>query len=288
MLAPCNGLRKCVAVTDTGREPRCVTNLEAHGVAQRLTRFARIIGTGIGFVYFALVCLLLGVIVFPLVLIRRETRNDREVRMQGWVHLGSRSFFRLLSFMQLADLECDNCERLARPGQLIVANHPTLIDAICIMSLLRQVDCVIKASHSRNPVLASVVAGSGYIPNTDGPTLVNDSVKRLAQGRSLVIFPEGTRSEVHGLNTFGRGAAHVALRTGLNPVPVTIRCEPATLYRGQAWRDLPVGKFRISLEVGEPILLADVLPETMPVPRAARVLTAAITDHFERRLNLAG
>lgn len=248
--------------------------------------WARVLGTGFCFVYFAFVCLVLGLVCYPLVQLRRPPKLLGEIRMQRWVMRGTRSFFQVMRGLGLAELECNDLERLRKPGQLLVANHPTLIDAIAFMSLMPQVDCVIKASHASNFVLWGVVAGAGYIPNASGPALVEDSVARLEQGRSLVVFPEGTRSEPGGLNPMGRGAAHVALRTGLDPVPVTIRCEPATLYRGRPWWDVPDGKFRMTLEVDPPIRLADVLPEPMPTPRAARVLTAALTEHFERRLQL--
>ena len=190
--------------------------------------------------------------------------------------------------MGCAELECSNLDRLRRPGQLIVANHPTLIDAIAFMALMHQVDVVVKAGHADNFVLSGVIRGAGYIPNADGPALVDESVSLLKQGRSVVIFPEGTRSEPHGLNLFSRGAAHVAIRSGLDPLPVTIRCKPATLYRGRAWWDVPDRKVRIRLDVGEAISLAEILTEPMPTPRAARAVTTALKAYFERHLELVG
>jgi len=255
-------------------------------VISRLARIYRILGTGFGFVYFALMCLALAVTVFPIGLIRRQSRLSNEAWAQGWTQVGTSSFFTVLRVLRIAELECPDLDRLSKPGQLFVANHPTLIDAIAFMALLPQIDCVIKASHATNPILAGIVAAAGYIPNANGTQLVEDSIERLALGRSLVIFPEGTRSDPNGLNEFSRGAAHVALRAGVDPVPVTIRCEPATLYRGRAWWDVPDGKFRMTLEVGDPIALDALIPESLPMPRAARVLTAAMTEHFERRLNI--
>jgi len=257
-------------------------------VIDRLGRTWRIVWTGCAFLYFALVCFLLAIVTVPGRALRGGTRSEGEVWSQGWTQRGTHSFFQLLRATRVAELECDDLERLRRPGQLLVANHPTLIDAICLMSLMPQVDCVIKASHARNAVLAGIVHTAGYIPNDDGRSVVERSVELLGENRSIVVFPEGTRSEPGELNPFGRGAAHIALRSGLDPVPVTIRCEPATLYRGLAWWEVPERKFRITLEVGEPISLAKLMPEPLPTPRAARVITAALTEHFERQLNLVG
>ena len=76
------------------------------------------------------------------------------------------------------------------------------------------------------------------------------------------------------------------MKASCNPLPVTIHCEPATLYRGKAWWDVPEHSFTLTLTVDPPLVLKDVLQQPMPVPRAARVLTAALKDHIERRLNV--
>lgn len=255
---------------------------------RRLKHLLRIAGTACGFIYFALACLALSYVIIPIVALRDDPEKSREVRAQRWVGRMTYSFFVLIDVMGCAELKCSDLERLRRPGQFIVANHPTLIDAIAFMALMHQIDVVVKAGHGKNFVLGGVIRGAGYIPNASGPALVNESVSLLEQGRSVVIFPEGTRSEPHGLNLFGRGAAHVAIRSGLDPLPVTIRCEPATLYRGRSWWEIPDRKISLTLDVGEPIALSEILTEPMPTPRAARAVTAALTAYFERRLELVG
>ena len=101
--------------------------------------------------------------------------------------------------------------------------------------------------------LASAIKGAGYIPGRNGPQLVESCVERLRRGRSQLIFPEGTRSPKDGLGALGRGAAHIALRSGCDLVPVTIECQPATLYRGLAWWDVPERRFIVTLNVDAPL-----------------------------------
>jgi 1-acyl-sn-glycerol-3-phosphate acyltransferase len=113
-------------------------------------------------------------------------------------------------------------------------------------------------------------------------------VERLVRGRSLIIFPEGPRSPVNGLGPFLRGAAHIALRAGRDPVPVTIRCEPPSLFHGQRWWDVPERRFELSLQVGESVRLKPLAGEGIAPARTARALTAAMRDHFERSLHLVG
>jgi 1-acyl-sn-glycerol-3-phosphate acyltransferase len=160
------------------------------------------------------------------------------------------------------------------------------------MSLMPQADCVVKASHYHNPFLGAAVKGAGYIPNLDGPKLTEECARRLGRGRSVIIFPEGTRSPVGELGSFARGTAHVALCANSDPIPVTIKCEPATLYRGSPWWNVPERRFAYSVKVDEPLSIKDALPNDLPEgpaarPRRARALTRTLQNYFERRVVLA-
>jgi 1-acyl-sn-glycerol-3-phosphate acyltransferase len=181
-------------------------------------------------------------------------------------------------------IRCRGSERLQAPGTLVVANHPTLIDALVLMSLMPQADCVVKESYYANPILRGTVRGAGYMNNRAGPKLIDQCADRLRRGRSVIIFPEGTRSPIHGIGPFARGAAHVALRTGCDPVPVTIQCDPATLCREQAWWEVPDRRFDLTLSVGEPLPIRECVDEKSNRAQAARAVTHKLHEHFKRRL----
>ena len=99
-----------------------------------------------------------------------------------------------------------------------------------------------------------------------------------------MIYPEGTRAPAHELGPFQRGAAHIALRAGRDPVPVAVTCEPPTLYRGQPWWDVPERRFDLTLRVGDPLRAKEVVGEHASRGRAARALTAYMREHLERRV----
>ena len=256
-------------------------------VARAASRVWLILRTGVSFAQFGFLSLLLALVIFPVIRLLPGTRDEKEIRSQLWVHRFLRILFATSEFLHVIRLRCDGDDRLKQTGVLVVANHPTLIDALCLMSLMPQADCVVKASHYQNPFLGGAAKGAGYIPNLDGPRLVADCVERLRRGRSVIVFPEGTRSPADGLGPFARGAAYVALKAGCDPVPVTIKCEPATLYRGRAWWDVPESRFTLTLMIDEPLVVKDVLEQPMARPRAARALTAALRSHIERRLIVA-
>src|SRR6185436_20227364 len=94
------------------------------------------------------------------------------------------------------------------------------------------------AAHG-NPFLRGVVRRAGYLSNDHGDAIVAECVARLRDGRSVIVFPEGTRSPSTGLGAFQRGAAHIALTRGCPLLPVVITCRPPTLGKGARWHDVP-------------------------------------------------
>jgi 1-acyl-sn-glycerol-3-phosphate acyltransferase len=240
---------------------------------------------GLAFALTGILSLVLGLVVMPLLRVFGGGREEREIRAQKAIHWFVRVCLRGSRILGVVRVQCVDGERLRAPGILVVANHPTLFDALALMSFMPQADCVVKDSYYENPFLAGAARGAGYIPSHDGPGLVSDCVERLARGRSVIIFPEGTRSPVNGLGPFARGAAHIALRAGCDPVPVTIRCQPAILYRGQTWWDMPERSSVLTLSVGEPLRVKETVSDQTSRGRAARALTASLRDYFERQVN---
>ena len=59
----------------------------------------------------------------------------------------------------------EGAEKLGRPGQMIIANHPSLIDVVFLIGLVRQANCVVKQSLWQNPFTRGPVRDAGYISN---------------------------------------------------------------------------------------------------------------------------
>jgi 1-acyl-sn-glycerol-3-phosphate acyltransferase len=250
---------------------------------QIISRGWRISATGFGFVEAAALSLLPAVAA-PGVRLLSGDREQAELRIQKAIHWLTRFYLKSLGLTGAFRVRCDDRKKLQRPGILVIANHPTLLDAWALMSQMPQADCIVKEQYYENFFLGGSARGAGFIRNRHGPRVVDECVERLTRGRSLIIFPEGTRSPKGELGPFARGAAHIALRAGCDPVPVTIRCDPATLYRGQDWWDIPERVPNVTLAVGDPILVKDVVDTEMNRGRAARLLTAHIREYFERQL----
>jgi 1-acyl-sn-glycerol-3-phosphate acyltransferase len=248
-------------------------------------RWWRIARTGAAFAVFGLGGAFLAAVVFPVVRWRSRDAETAELRAQYLVHLTFRAFARFMVALGLIEVEVRGADWLFEPGgRVVVANHPTLIDVVILGSLVPQLDCVVKKDAWSNPFMRGVVKATGYVANDLGEEVLELSAARLARGRSLLLFPEGTRSPKGGLGPFRRGAAHVALRSGRPIVPVVIRCDPPGLMRGQRWYDVPEHSMRLRLDVGDPIEAGPSRGPEEPRGAAARRLTAALRDFYEKRL----
>jgi len=254
----------------------------------RVGRAWRVFASGFGFVFIGLLSLGLAIFVFPLIRLGPGDDRAKEFRSQYCVYQALRLYLTTVQLLGVCRIRGHGLERLRAPGVLVVANHPTFLDALVLMAHMPQADLVVKEQYFHNRYLGPTSKGAGYIPSTDGPSLVAECAGRLLQGRSILIFPEGTRSPVGGLGPFARGAAHIALRAGRDPLPVTIDCEPATLYHGQKWWEVPDRPFTLTLSVGEPVVIKDIVSEEMSRARAARELTATLRSHFERQQAVVG
>jgi 1-acyl-sn-glycerol-3-phosphate acyltransferase len=248
-----------------------------------VSRTWRILVTGFSFALFGFGGLVFTAIVVPVLKRMPGEPVEREFRCQYAVHKSFGWFVRVMEVLGLLAVEVRNGERLREPGQLIVANHPTLLDVVFLVSNLPQTDCVVKQAVMSNPFMRGTAVCAGYLANDPGDALVDACAARLTRNRSLLLFPEGTRTDDGQLGRFRRGAAHVALRSGRPLRPVVIHCHPPSLMRGQRWYQVADRKLRIVLECCE-----ELEPEAAPVGSgrgaAARRLSGRLRDFYAKRL----
>ena len=118
-------------------------------------------------------------------------------------------------------------------GLIIVANHPTMLDALILVARLPRSACVMKASLSRNPFLGPGARLARY-PRNDTPRgLVRAAVAELRGGGQLVLFLEGTRTVVQPLYPFRSGATLIA-KHAQAPIQ-TVFIDTRSPYLGKGW-----------------------------------------------------
>ena len=118
-------------------------------------------------------------------------------------------------------------------GLVVVANHPSLLDAVLILSRLPNAVCVMKASLMRNWFFGAGARLAGYITNDSPLSLIRQARGELRAGAQLVIFPEGTRTTRWPINPCQATAGVVAARAR---VPVqALLIHMSSPYLGKRW-----------------------------------------------------
>lgn len=219
--------------------------------------------------------MILGLIIFPIIRCFPGDKRKKALRCRLLVHYTFRFFVQEMRFLGVLTYETKGLEGL-KDGQLVISNHPSLIDVVFLISFIENANCIVRHGLFKNPFTGGAVTGSGYIPNNEGSELIEDCVKSLQMGDSLVIFPEGTRTPPTQEPRFQRGAANIALAAGIEATPITIKSSISFLTKADKWYDIPLTRPHLCFELGQ---LEDV-PELEPGPKSARALTKIFYKHF--------
>ena len=108
----------------------------------------------LGFAVFGVMAPVLGLVAFPVAQIRCRDASDRELWMQRTVHRAAQIFMGLIDAIGVAKSVGHGVERLREAGpQLVVANHPTLLDVLALLALLPQADLVVSVERASNPFI---------------------------------------------------------------------------------------------------------------------------------------
>jgi 1-acyl-sn-glycerol-3-phosphate acyltransferase len=130
---------------------------------------------------------------------------------------------------------------------LLVANHPSLLDAVIIASRLPNLVCIMRAGVSQNLLLGAGAHLARYIRNDSGHGMVKQAIGELRRGAQLLIFPEGTRTIGTTVNRFKGGAALIARHAG---VPIqTLVIETDSRFLGKGWSPFRIPRLPIRLRI---------------------------------------
>lgn len=244
----------------------------------------RFFGTGFAFCTFAFMGIIFRLLVWPPLMLLVQDNHRRRNIARSLIHHFFRAFIRMLELLTVIVCDVRQVERLRLPGALIVANHPSLLDVVLLVSLVPDACCVVKKELWSNPFMNGPLRAAGYIDNGDPVAMFEAAQAELESGASLVIFPEGTRTERGSAPAFGRSAANLAVRSRHPIVPVCIQVDPTTLTRNERWYEVPYRRVWFTLTVGEilePTPAADV-PVTIQVRRMQEKLLAFIYRQLEQ------
>jgi 1-acyl-sn-glycerol-3-phosphate acyltransferase len=251
-------------------------------IAQRLNHGWRLFATGLSFTIFGIGGLIIPLLATPWITLTSTTPAQRQARARLFIHRTFRTYIHMMRALGVLTWEIQGEELLRRPGLLVLANHPCLIDVVFLIAFIPNPDCIVKGRLLANPAMRGYLRLTGFLRNDSGAELIEGARQSLAAGSALIIFPEGTRTLPGEPLRFQRGAANVALRTQTSVTPVTILCEPITLSKKHRWYHVPPRKVHMTLRVGADIPVST-YDQQQPA-LAARQLTQDLQDYFTEEL----
>ena len=168
-----------------------------------------------------------------------------------------------------------------RPA-VFVFNHQSGLDMLVIGKLIgHDVTGVAKAEAARDPRFAPLgfLVDIAYVDRGDAKQArqaMEPVVDKLADGVSIAIAPEGTRSVSDRLGPFKKGAFHIAMQAGVPVVPIVIRNAGELMWRNSFW--LRPGT--VDVRVLKPISTRKWKAETMDdhADRVRRKFVKALAD----------
>jgi 1-acyl-sn-glycerol-3-phosphate acyltransferase len=138
-----------------------------------------------------------------------------------------------------ASVSVEGRENIPPDGEraIYVANHSSMVDILAIFSARLPALWVSKIENFYAPVLGWNMYLNDYIAvrRKNLPSImkmVRTCLKKLDEGRSLIVFPEGTRSHDGHLKPFFRGAFFLATRADVPVVPVCMLGTADVLRKG--------------------------------------------------------
>lgn len=150
------------------------------------------------------------------------------------IMVGFRVYIRALALMGACRFDLSELDALRGQQPMIIApNHPCLLDAVMVISRLRDVVCIMKSGLTDNVLLGSATRLARYIRNDSPLKMVMGAVEALRNGSHLLVFPEGTRTTCQPVNSFKASVGLIARRAR---VPVqTVFIETNSPYLSKGW-----------------------------------------------------
>jgi 1-acyl-sn-glycerol-3-phosphate acyltransferase len=115
--------------------------------------------------------------------------------------------------------------KLPRGAKILAANHPSTSDPAFITVLVEeQTSILIKEALFKVPVFGRSLRAAGHIPviRGNGRAALEEGLRLLKAGRTIIIFPEGEISPESGPLKPHTGVARLALCSGAPVIPVGI------------------------------------------------------------------
>jgi 1-acyl-sn-glycerol-3-phosphate acyltransferase len=192
----------------------------------------------LGYFMLGLFCLAISLLALPLGLLLPRFASKRAGRRL--ISAATRGYLRLLAWMGACRFDLTELYALRdAPPMVIAPNHPSLIDALMILSALPDATCIMKADIVNSPVFGAAARLAGYARNMPLRTMVQLAVDDLQQGSHVLLFPEGTRTTRFPVGPLQGTTGLIAKKAGAAVQTVIIETDSGFLGKGWSLRWTP-------------------------------------------------
>ena len=133
-------------------------------VLAKMSYGVRWLATAFSFFIFGVGGILIPLIVVPIIYVLPGNEDMRAKRGQKFIHHSFRVFIRMMKMLGVLTYSVRDIERL-KEAKLILANHPSLLDVVFLISLVPNANCIIKSGLLKNPFMRGPIKAAGYIVN---------------------------------------------------------------------------------------------------------------------------
>lgn len=201
----------------------------------------KILRAGFLFFLFAIICISGDLLLVPVVLLRLNKFKFIQNLCRDLVRISWRFFIKVTKICGHLDYKFE-LAKLKGGSKLVIANHPSLLDVVFLISRLKRINCIVKGELGRNIFLFAAIRACNYIPNTNNEEFLQKSVDVLKSSENLLIFPEGTRTKDEII--FHKAAAYIGVKGAKNIVCIGINMHPRSLRKNEPWYKIPDEKIK--------------------------------------------
>lgn len=219
-----------------------------------MIRLLRTLLCCISFGIFGIGGLIVGLIIFPTILLLFRGERQRRI-LSATIHHTWGFFIRLLSIQRLISVQSPDYAKFHQlRGQIVIANHPSLLDVVIMVSMIPKSICVVKENLFHNFFIGRIVRRI-YLSNSMSPDeFLSRGTQYLDEGYNIIIFPEGTRTIPGRAVHFHRGFAYLQIASRHAITPVHIANHPRILGKDQPWYDIGACTSVYTLRILPPIM----------------------------------
>ncbi|MGE4441650.1 MAG: lysophospholipid acyltransferase family protein [Desulfomicrobium sp.] len=200
-----------------------------------LRLFLHNIGFYLGFLLLNLSILIASLPLYITIRLTKKNNTGQAIRQIIWFY--GRLWIILTSFF--TKIEINTRKKIDYPAPcIILVNHQSFFDAFCMGALpIYNIVFLVRSWPFKIPFYGHYMRNAEYInsENISCEEFVREAKQRLKQGTSILIFPEGTRSQNGQLGRFYSGAFKLAMASKIPIVPICIDGTGKFLPKGKFW-----------------------------------------------------